>query len=121
MALVIDAYSHRVVGYDLSTSLAIGEGVQRALKMASRSVSWPHRLMHHSDRGIQYCSGTYVRMLESQGVKVSIIEQSHVYENALAETVIGILKTQFLLCEKLISIRVAKRLTSESINVYNER
>jgi len=60
-------------------------------------------------------------MLESQGVKVSIIEQSHVYENALAETVIGILKTQFLLCEKLISIRVAKRLTSESINVYNER
>jgi len=76
--------------------------------------------MHHSDRGIQYCSDTYVRMLESQGVKVSMIEESHVYENPLAERMIGILKTQFLLCEKLTSIRVAKRLTSESINIYRE-
>ena len=49
-----------------------------------------------------------------------MIEESHVYENPLAERMIGILKTQFLLCEKLTSIRVAKRLTSESINIYRE-
>jgi len=89
--------------------------------MALKGVSEPHKLIHHSDRGIQYCSAGYVQILQSQGVKISMTEENHVYENALAERVIGILKTEFFLGEKLQSFEVAKELVAESINIYNEQ
>jgi transposase InsO family protein len=118
LALITDAYSRKIVGYDLSMSLSIN-GSLRALKMALASVRWPDQLIHHSDRGIQYCSDDYVKLLHKQGVKISMTEENHVYENALAERINGILKNEFLLGERLISFEVAKKLVNEAIEIYN--
>lgn len=119
VALLTDVYSRCIVGYDVSQSLAIA-GCQRALTMALKHVSDPQGLIHHSDRGIQYCSAGYVRMLENRGAKLSMTEESHVYENALAERVNGILKTEFMLGETLPSFAVAKELVREAIQIYNQ-
>lgn len=119
LALITDAYSRKIVGYDLSDSLD-AEGCQRALKMALEGLREPYKLIHHSDRGIQYCSYEYVRILESRNVRISMTEVDHASENALAERVNGILKLEFMLGEKLPSKQVAKELTVEAITTYNE-
>lgn len=118
LALITDAFSRRIVGFDVSDSLSI-DGSLRALKMALRSVKFPEKLIHHSDRGIQYCSHAYVDLLKNFGVKISMTEKNHVYENSLAERVNGILKTEFMLGETLIDLDHAKQLVAESIEIYN--
>ena len=120
LALVTDLYSRKIVGWDLSQSLAV-EGCQRALRMALRAVKNPKTLIHHSDRGIQYCSNGYVDTLNKHEIKISMTEEGHVYENAIAERLNGILKTEFLLGEKLQSFRVAKQLVQQSIKIYNQQ
>jgi len=120
LALVTDLYSRKIVGWDLSQSLAV-EGCQRALRMALRAVENPKALIHHSDRGIQYCSNGYVDILDKHEIEISMTEKDHVYENAIAERVNGILKSEFLLGEKLQSFKVAKELVRESINTYNQQ
>jgi putative transposase len=119
LSLVTDLYSRRIVGYCLSRSLGI-EGCLTALKMALKGVEQPENLIHHSDRGIQYCSHAYVGLLEKNEVQISMTEENHVYENAVAERVNGILKTEFMLGETLTSFKVAKKLVEESIQIYNE-
>ena len=119
LALVTDLYSRKIVGWDLSQSLSI-EGSQRALRMALGGVPEPEKLIHHSDRGIQYCSYGYVDLLKHKNVNISMTEENHCYENAVAERVNGILKTEFLLGERLISYRHALKLTTEAIRTYNK-
>jgi len=119
LSLVTDLYSRRIVGYCLSRSLGI-EGCLTALKMALKGAGQPKNLIHHSDRGIQYCSHAYVGLLEKNGVQISMTEENHVYENAVAERVNGILKIEFMLGETLTSFKVAKKLVEESIQIYNE-
>ncbi len=118
LVLVTDLYSRKIVGWDLSRSLAI-EGAQRALKMALRGVPRLDNLIHHSDRGIQFCSNGYVKILTSHDIQISMTEENHVYENAVAERVNGTLKTEFLLGAKLPSFKIAKELTAQSIKIYN--
>lgn len=118
LALITDAYSRKIVGYNLSRSLGI-DGCFYALKMALEPLSGPANLIHHSDRGIQYCSQAYVDLLCKHGVQISMTEENHVYENALAERVNGILKNEFLLGENLASFAVAKELVEEAIHIYN--
>jgi len=120
LALITDLYSRKIVGWDLSQSLAI-EGCQRALRMALRGVKNPQELIHHSDRGIQYCSSGYTEILDKHEVKISMTEENHVYENAVAERVNGILKTEFLLGERLQSVQVAQKLATEAIKTYNQQ
>lgn len=119
LSLVTDVYSRKIVGYDVSDSLAI-EGAQRALRMALKKVSEPGKLIHHSDRGIQYCSNGYVNILEEKEVSISMTEDNHCYENSLAERVNGILKDEFLLGERLPSLSVARKAVRQSISIYNE-
>lgn len=119
LALITDLYSRKIVGWDLSQSLSI-EGCQRALRSALRTVSEPAKLIHHSDRGLQYCSIGYVNILKSHNVQISMTEENHCYENAVAERLNGILKTEFLLGEKLRSFAHALQLTTEGIWTYNE-
>lgn len=119
LALLTDAYSRKIVGYDVSRSLSI-EGGQRALQMALEALADTNQLIHHSDRGIQYCSHTYVNLLAQHGVQISMTEENHVYENAKAERVNGILKDEFLLGETLTSVEVAKKLVQDSIKIYND-
>jgi len=120
LALVTDLYSRKVVGWDLSKSLSI-EGCQRALRQALRGVNEPESLIHHSDRGIQYCSKGYVDILQAKNVKISMTEENHCYENAVAERLNGTLKYEFLLQAEHISVREASRSVDEAIRIYNDQ
>jgi putative transposase len=120
LCLITDYYSRKIIGYDLSSSLSI-DGSIRALKMALRLGKNLGGLIHHSDRGVQYCSKAYIDILNNHGVKISMTEQDHVYENALAERVNGILKDEFCLGDTLQSKDVAKELVRESVKIYNRQ
>lgn len=120
LALVTDLYSRKIVGWDVSDNLSI-EGCQRALRMALQGVEDPAKLIHHSDRGFQYCNPRYIQILESLNSKISMTEECHVYENAVAERVNGILKNEFLLGGKLQSLAHAQALTAQSVAIYNHQ
>jgi transposase InsO family protein len=119
LCLITDYYSRKIVGYDLSNSLSI-DGSIRALKMALKQIKNPDGLIHHSDRGIQYCCKAYVDLLQKNKIRISMTEQDHVYENALAERVNGILKDEFCLGETLQSKEIARILVKESVKTYNQ-
>lgn len=89
--LLTDAYSRKIVGWSLGDNLGI-EGGLIAMKMALKQRDKRLPLIHHSDRGIQYCSKAYVKLLRKNKVCISMTEDNHCYENALAERVNGILK-----------------------------
>jgi transposase InsO family protein len=118
LALVADLYSRKIVGWDISRSLSI-EGCQGALLQALSGVSATSELIHHSDRGIQYCSTGYVVILISKNIKISMTEDNHCYENAVAERLNGILKDEFCLGQIHASFKEAKRLTQQAIHSYN--
>lgn len=119
LSLLTDAYSRKIVGYDLSRSLSI-EGAMRSLQKALRDAGGKTQgLVHHSDRGIQYCSYAYTDKLMAHGVQISMTEKDHVYENALAERVNGILKDEFMLGETLVNYQVAAKMVSQAIEIYN--
>jgi len=121
LSLLMDLYSRKVVGYHLSKSLAV-EGSVEALKMALRSVKEAKGMIHHSDRGgIQYCSKIYAGFLGKRGVKISMTEEDHVYENANAERLNGILKQELGLGETMASFKMAKKLVREAIDLYNNK
>ncbi|MDZ7821506.1 MAG: IS3 family transposase [Candidatus Marinimicrobia bacterium] len=120
LSLVTDHYSRKIVGYNLSESLSV-EGSLKALKMSLKHVKNPQTLIHHSDRGIQYCSKAYTDMLRNHGVSISMTEEDHVYENALAERVNGILKDEFYLGQTLRSKTIAHKLVRDSIRIYNQK
>ncbi len=119
LSLITDRYSRKIVGHELSRSLSV-EGSLKALQMAIKAVADPERLIHHSDRGLQYCSNAYVGLLKKNKIKISMTEENHVYENAMAERVNGILKQEFLLGVKLSSHYMAKRMVKEAVQIYNE-
>jgi len=84
LTLITDLYSRKIVGWELCPNLTAA-GPQKALDRALSGVTQPENLIHHSDRGIQFCSRGYVNRLEQKGVRVSMTEDKHVYENAVAE------------------------------------
>ncbi|MBC34646.1 MAG: hypothetical protein CL663_01185 [Bacteroidetes bacterium] len=120
LALITDAYSRKIVGYDISDSLELA-GSLRALKMALKQLPKGHNLIHHSDRGIQYCSNAYTEMLSRFNIKISMTQENHCYENAMAERVNGILKDEFYLDNCFKNTKVAKKTSKNAIELYNEQ
>ncbi len=120
VALITDAYSRKIVGYDLSASLSIA-GSLRALKMALSEVGDARGLIHHSDRGVQYCSHAYVEVLAGHRARVSMAEVGNPYENAMAERVNGILKGEFFLDGLFATEAQARAALREAVWLYNER
>lgn len=119
LALVTDAYSKKIVGYDLSDSLD-SSGAVRALRMARRGRKYPDMpLIHHSDRGIQYCCDKYQKELNNSKILVSMTESYDPYANAVAERVNGILKQEFLLEEWRVDMRTLQHIVRQSIDTYN--
>jgi len=119
LSLITDVYSHRVVGYSLYKTLE-RKGCILALAMALNSIEKQvESLIHHSDRGIQYCSHEYVGILKQNNIQVSMTEQKDAYENALAERVNGILKGEFGLDQGFYSFTTAEREISSTIAIYN--
>ena len=118
--LITDAYSRKITGWSLSDSLSI-EGAINALKMAIKQCPKTNGVIHHSDRGIQYCSNAYVDLLKKSNMTISMTEENHCYENSVAERVNGILKGEFLLDEKFTSKELALKAVKEAINTYNTK
>lgn len=117
LSLVTDAYSRRIMGYHVHGSLQTEE-VGRALKMALKGRKLEAKLIHHSDRGIQYCSSFYQRIHEKHKITCSMTDGYDCYQNALAERVNGILKNEFLL-QTPKNLEEASQMIKESIHIYN--
>ena len=119
LALITDMHSRKIVGYDLSDSLEL-KGCVRALNKAIYQAKNIKNLIHHSDRGIQYCSNVYTQILKRKKIGISMTEENHCYENAMAERVNGILKDEFYLDQTFTNVAHAKRAAKNAINLYNE-
>lgn len=117
LSLITDAYSRKIVGFYLSKDLS-ARGPLAALKMALASNPLRDGLIHHSDRGVQYCCDEYVRLLEHHEVKISMTEKGDPLENALAERVNGILK-QELLEEVFTDFETAQKAVAIACSSYN--
>jgi putative transposase len=119
LSLVTDAYSHRIMGYHIAPTLQAIHCV-KALQMALKESALPP-LIHHSDRGIQYCSADYINLLNSAGVKISMTESGDPLENAIAERVNGIIKNEYLVHYKITSTQQARQLLQSVVSRYNEQ
>jgi putative transposase len=120
LCLITDAYSRKIVGWDLSHSLGIS-GSMKAASMAVKQCLNPEAMIHHSDHGIQYCSKEYIEQLSCKGIKLSMGEIGNCYENALAERMNGILKQEYGLYSTFKDLPQAYKAVKEAINLYNEK
>jgi len=119
LSLVTDAYSRKIMGYELSENMN-AENVVKALKMAVKNRATNLQLIHHSDRGLQYCSEVYQKVLNKNKILPSMTDGYDCYQNALAERVNGILKQEFLIY-KCKNINDLKQMVKESIYIYNNK
>lgn len=121
LSLITDAYSRKIVGYCLYASLE-SAGCIEALAMAlSNRIFADRSLIHHSDRGVQYCSGSYVDILMDNRIAISMTQNGSPYENALAERMNGIIKSEFI-PRKLYRNHVeAKKAIDSIITAYNSQ
>ena len=117
LSLVTDAYSRKIMGYELSDNMR-SETVVKALRQATRQRQTQRKLIHHSDRGSQYCSAIYQQELKKHNIQPSMTDGYDCYQNALAERVNGILKQEFLLY-KCRNLNELKCLVKESVSIYN--
>lgn len=117
LSLITDAYSRKIVGYHVHDGLQTAH-VSQALKMALRGRIGSGSLVHHSDRGIQYCSAEYQAIHRRHGLRCSMTDGYDCYQNALAERVNGILKNELLL-QRPANLAEARRMVRESVTIYN--
>jgi transposase InsO family protein len=117
LSLVTDAYSRKIIGFSLSHDLSTGNCL-RALKMALTTRVGDLPLVHHSDRGIQYCSASYTQLLKKKGIAISMTQNGNPRDNAIAERVNGILKME-LLQETYDDIYTAVQSVKRAIAIYN--
>ena len=119
LSLITDAYSRKIMGYHLSDDMS-AEHVVKALKVAVKNSKSTHQLIHHSDRGLQYCSSVYQSELKNNQIMPSMTDGYDCYQNALAERINGILKNEFLI-NKCNDGKELEVLIEESIDTYNNR
>lgn len=119
LSLVTDAYSRKIMGYQLSDDMS-AKNVTKALQMAIKHRKTKQSLIHHSDRGLQYCSSVYQKELQKHQITASMTDGYDCYQNALAERINGILKNEFLIY-KCKDGKQLSQLLKESINTYNNK
>lgn len=120
LSIVTDAYSHKIMGYQIADTLEAVNTV-RALKMALKSRTTESRLIHHSDRGLQYCCTEYVNLLQSNGIEISMTEDGNPLDNPIAERINGIIKQEYLQHYQLTDPKNAMKTLVEIVNKYNEK
>lgn len=116
--LITDSFSRKIVGWELSESLGLA-GALKSLKGAIAQCPCTSGLIHHSDRGFQYCSHAYVDCLQRADITISMAEAGNCYENAMAERMNGILKQEYSLDQCFANLQEARRATREAIQLYN--
>lgn len=120
LSLITDAYSRKIMGFALRTDMS-AQGCIDALKMAINNRTYSNeQLIHHSDRGSQYCSTAYVQLLTDHNIGISMTENGDPYENALAERINGIIKNEFNLYGSNKNLEDTYKLVNRSIKAYNE-
>ena len=119
LSLVTDAYSRRIVGHHLSKSLDRAGCVQ-ALKMALSTTEKTSGLIHHSDRGVQYCSKEYTTLLEQNQIRISMTQNSQPLDNPIAERINGIIKAEFLDKYNLKGLTEARMQVRKAVALYNQ-
>jgi putative transposase len=117
--LITDAYSKKIVGFKLADNM-LAETTLEALKYAVKKRRYTSELIHHSDRGLQYCSSIYTEMLLKSQIKISMTEEYDPYENAVAERVNGILKAEFGLDDVFDNFELLKLQVVQAIALYNQ-
>jgi putative transposase len=117
--LITDAFSRKIIGYHLSQSLK-ASGCITALNKAINQREYPNReLIHHSDRGIQYCCDAYVEVLQKARMEISMTQSGSPYDNAVAERINGILKMEFDLYRVFENYSAAVDPVCKAISYYN--
>ena len=117
LSLVTDAFSRKIMGYHLSDDMS-AENVVKAMKMANKSRTTSSEVIHHSDRGLQYCSSLYQTQLKRSNALPSMTDGYDCYQNALAERINGILKEEFFI-NKCNTGKELRLLIQQSIKTYN--
>jgi len=121
LALVTDLYSKKIMGYSMHHNMKVPM-VKEALDLALKNRIYTHeKVIHHSDRGIQYCCPEYSNYAERKGMVLSTTEKYDPYENAVAERINGILKYEFGLIKKTPNIKVAKAMIRQAVFLYNTK
>jgi putative transposase len=117
---ITDVYSHKVVGYQVDDNMKTTMCLQ-ALNMAIESRKGSSPLIHHSDRGVQYCSKAYVNRLKDAGITISMTENGDPLENAVAERVNGIFKDTYCMDRTFNSLEEAQQLIAKMVDSYNNQ
>jgi putative transposase len=122
LSLITDAYSRKIVGYSLHDTLEASSCIN-ALRMAiaNRNYKLPFSLVHHSDRGVQYCCAEYVDILNEDKIAISMTQSGSPYDNALAERVNGIIKNEFYPKRVYQNHKEASKALSRIIDIYNSK
>lgn len=118
-AIVTDAYSKKIMGWALDDNMKVAM-VKQALDMAHRNCIHNHEsIIHHSDRGKQYCCPDYTKFASKKGFVMSTTQKYDPYENAVAERINGILKYEFGLRKTLPTVAVARKMMQQAVAIYN--
>lgn len=121
LALVTDLYSKKIMGWSYSDRMS-AELVINALKMAKKNcIHQQKEVIHHSDRGIQYCCPAFSQYAEKNGFLLSTTQQYDPYENAVAERINGILKYEFGLKESIKNQEIVYKMIEQAVRIYNEK
>jgi putative transposase len=119
--MITDKYSRKIVGYAVADNMETGSMIA-ALKMATSKRKYPlAQTIHHSDRGLQYCSKEYELLTTENKIKLSMTENGDPYENALAERMNRTIKEEFGMDKILKTKEQVKKLVEESIFLYNQK
>lgn len=119
--LTTDAWSKKIIGWELSNNMLAKNAIQALKKALRQWKSHNGKLIHHSDRGVQYCSEKYVNILQSNGIDISMTQDSNPLDNSIAERVNGILKNEWIYQTKLETQKQAIRYIRKIINIYNNK
>ncbi|WP_458008648.1 IS3 family transposase [Flavobacterium sp. PL002] len=119
LALVTDVYSKKIMGYKIDTNMKV-QLVKDAMQMAVKNRLYKNEnLIHHSDRGIQYCCPDFAEFAKSKNIILSTTQNSSPYENAVAERINGILKHEFGLNKTIPNLKTAQKMVKQAIEIYN--
>ena len=121
LSLITDAYSKKIVGYNVADNLNTQSSLV-ALKFAikqRKNKEMP--LIHHSDRGLQYCDNEYQKLLSKNDIQPSMTQNSDPYENAVAERINGILKQEFSIDKYNKDLPIMKQIIKETVAIYNQK
>jgi transposase InsO family protein len=122
ISFITDAYSHKIVGFHVADNMECAE-TAKALKMALKDIDvdqfLENKLIHHSDRGVQYCAKDYVNILRAYNIDISMTQSSDPLDNSIAERVNGIMKHEYLFSYAPENLQQAKNILDLCVNLYN--